>query len=91
MIPSDAQLRRTTDALVDELLKKGLIELTGDSGTLRDRFFAVLRQNFAEEAALEREAEAFADAHRRELVGMDRSKMVALVKQRLAKERGFVL
>jgi hypothetical protein len=91
MIPNDSYLGRIADALVEELLKKDLVDLAGDPATLRDRFFAVLQRNFLEETELEREAEAFANTHRREMAGMDRSKVVELVKQRLAKERGFVL
>jgi hypothetical protein len=91
MLPRDAQLRQLADALVAELLKKDLLTLAGDPDTLRERFFVVLSKNFAEEAALERDAEAFAQAHRREMVGLDSRKVLTLVKERLAKERGFVL
>jgi hypothetical protein len=91
MIPTDAHLRRIAQDLAAELLKGGLLELHGDPAALRERFFAVLQRDFAEEAALEREADAFADAHRREMTGMDRGKVVDLIKQRLAKERGFIL
>jgi hypothetical protein len=91
MIPTDAQLRRIADDLAGELLKGGFLELHGDRAVLRERLFTVLQNDFAQEAALEREADAFADAHRREMIGMDRIKLVDLVKQRLAKERGFVL
>lgn len=91
MMPNDPYLRRIADALVAELLKKDLIELTGTREVLQDRIFAVLLRNFTEESELEEEAEAFADSHRREMAGMDRGKVVTLVKQRLAKERGFVL
>jgi len=91
MIPSESYLGRIADTLVAELLKNDLVDLTGDRATLRERFFAVLRKNFSEDAELERDAEAFANEHRREMIGMDTSKVVALVKQRLAKERGFIL
>lgn len=91
MMPNEPYLRRIADALVAELLKKDLIELTGTREVLQDRIFAVLLRNFTEESKLEEEAEAFADSHRREMAGMDRGKVVTLVKQRLAKERGFVL
>lgn len=91
MMPNEPYLRRIADALVAELLKKDLVELTGTREVLQDRIFAVLLRNFTEESKLEEEAEAFADSHRREMAGMDRGKVVTLVKQRLAKERGFVL
>jgi hypothetical protein len=90
-MPNEPYLRRIADALVAELLKKDLVELTGTREVLQDRIFAVLLRNFTEESKLEEEAEAFADSHRREMAGMDRGKVVTLVKQRLAKERGFVL
>jgi hypothetical protein len=91
MIPTESQLRRLAESLVSELLRGDFIQLTGDESTLRDRFFAVLRKNFLEEAEIERAAETFADTHRREMAGMDRTRFVELVKQRLAKERGFAL
>jgi hypothetical protein len=91
MIPSESQLRRLAETLVTELVRGDLIELAGDESALRDRFLAVLRKNFAEEAEIERAAETFADTHRREMAGMDRTRFVELVKQRLAKERGFAL
>ncbi len=91
MLPSDAQLKRIADGLATELLKRDLLELRGGPAVLRERFFTVLKENFAQEAAIEREAEVFADTHRREMLGMDRYKLVDLVKQRLAKEKGFPL
>ena len=91
MMPTESQLRRIADAVVTELIDQDLIELNGTRDALRDRIIATLRRNFAQELELEDEAEAFAKAHRREMVGMDQSKVIALVKQRLAKERGFIL
>jgi len=91
MMPTESQLRRIADAVVTELLNKDLIELNGARDALRDRIVTTLQRNFAQELELEDEAEAFAKTHRREMVGMDQSKVVALVKQRLAKERGFIL
>lgn len=91
MIPTDPQLRRLAETLASELVRGDFVELAGEESTLRDRFFAVLRKNFTEEAEIERAAETFADSHRREMAGMDRSRFVELVKQRLAKERGFAL
>jgi hypothetical protein len=91
MMPSDALLKRIADGLATELIRRDLLDLRGSPAALRERFFTVLRDNFAREAAIEREAEAFADSHRREMLGMDRHKVVDLVKQRLAKEKDFPL
>lgn len=91
MMPTESQLRRIADALMTDLLNKDLIELNGTRDALADRIVTTLQRNFSEELALEDEAEAFAKSHRREMVGMDQSKVITLVKQRLAKERGFIL
>jgi hypothetical protein len=91
MMPTDSQLRRIADAVVTALIDQDLIELSGTKDALRDRIVAALLRNFTEELEIEDEAEAFAKSHRREMVGMDQSKVIELVKQRIAKERGFIL
>lgn len=54
-----------------------------------------LKAYFAEEEALEREAAQLATQHLkaagREAVGLDTRKVTLMIKQRLAKERGFPL
>ena len=40
---------------------------------------------------IEAEAAPFAESHSRELVGMDRHKILQMVKERIAKEKGFTL
>lgn len=54
-----------------------------------------LKAYFAEEASLEKDAAKMADQHLkaagREAVGLDTRKVTLMIKQRLAKERGFPL
>jgi hypothetical protein len=95
--PSPAQVERVAESIVRRLLAEKLLETTAPEATLKQRFAAVLEQNFADEAAIEREAQAEAEklvrqgapGVRRE--DLDLRRVEQLVKQRLAKARGFVL
>ena len=92
-----AQIERVAGTLLRRLLEKDLVELAAPEATVRARFAALLTKNFDEEAAIEREAMAEAEklvrqgapGVRRE--DLDLRKVEQLVKQRIAKARGFVL
>ena len=94
---SPAQLERVTATLVRRLQEKDLVTLAVPEATLRTRLAAVLTANFEEEEAIEREAMAEAEKLvRRGAPGVKREdldlrKVEQLVKQRIAKARGFVL
>ncbi len=88
---SEAYLQRVVTALVSALTKKDLIRHKGEVKTVEKKAMAALLRNFRQEEELEREAEQIAAEHAREMQGMDRRKMLSLIKQRLAKERGIVL
>ena len=97
MRPSPAQIERVAEALVRRLLAAQLLELDAPEEKIRARFAAVLTRNFDEEAAIERDATAEAEklvrqgapGVRRE--DLDLRRVEQLVKQRLAKARGFAL
>jgi hypothetical protein len=97
MRPSPAQIERVAEAILARLTKADLVEPTATPEAIRARFAAVLIRNFDEEAEIEREAEAEAarlvrkgaPGVRRE--DLDLRRVEQLVKQRLAKARGFVL
>ena len=97
MRPSSAQIERVAEALVKHLVQADLLELTVAEDQVRKRFVVVLGKNFDEEAAIEQEALAEAERLvRRGAPGvrredLDLRKVEQLVKQRLAKARGFVL
>jgi len=56
-----------------------------------ERIVAALLDNFRQEEELEKEAERLAEEHIRKAPGVDRHKVLQLIKQRLAEERRFVL
>ncbi len=97
MRASPAQLERVAELLVDRLVKADLLQLTVSEAAVRDQFRTVLERNLAEEAEIEREAMAEAErivrqgapGVRRE--DLDLRRVEQLVKQRIAKTRGFPL
>jgi hypothetical protein len=97
MRPSSAQIERVAEALVKRLVQADLLEPTVGEDEIRKRFAAILGRNFEEEAAIEQEALAEAERLvRRGAPGvrredLDLRRVEQLVKQRLAKARGFVL
>ena len=97
MRPSPAQIERVAEAIVRRLVAADLLEATVPGDRIRARFAAILARNFDEEAEIERQATAEAErlvrqgapGIRRE--DLDLRRVEQLVKERLAKARGFVL
>ncbi len=87
----EGEIQRMATSVVSALLKQGFVHPRGGEKELRDRVAAILLDNLKAEDALEQEAEELASKHSRQLAGMDHRKIVAGIKARLAKERGFVL
>ena len=85
------EIRDLAEAVVHALLKQGYVHPTVSDKRLVDRITELLLENLRSEEALEKEAEQFAEKHARQMVGMDRYKVVQGIKARLAKERGFTL
>ena len=97
MRPSPAQIERVAEALLRRLLRAELLEPETAEEAIRARFAAILARNFDEEAEIEREAVAEAEKLvRRGAPGvrredLDLRRVEQLVKQRIAKARGFAL
>lgn len=95
--PSPLQLQRVSEALVKRLVDGGLVTLSVPPATVRDSLVALFTKNFDEEAAIEREAAAEAEKLIRQGAPgirrdeLDLRKVEQLVKQRIAKARGFPL
>ena len=87
----EADIRRIASNVVTRLEKAGLMRLTGSRDALEQRIVGAFKANLRAEEDIEAEAARFAESHSRELVGMDRHKVLQLVKERIAKERGFTL
>lgn len=91
MKASQGDLERVARAVVEALKKQGFVKPKVADETIQRRIVQLIQASIDGEAALEREAERFAESHARELVGMDRRKVVLGIKARLAKERNFPL
>ena len=97
MRTSPAQLERVAATLVRRLVEKDVVELTAPEATVKARFVALLTKNFDDEADIERQAMAEAEKLVRQGApgvkreDLDLRKVEQLVKQRIAKARGFVL
>jgi hypothetical protein len=87
----EPEMRRIATTLVSRLEKAGLMRVSAGREALEQRIVAAFKANLRAEEDIEAEAERFAESHSRELVGMDRYKVLQLVKERIAKERGFTL
>lgn len=94
---SAAQIEHVAGALVARLAKGRAIEWKVPENTVKSRFVTVLTRNFEEEAAIDREAAAEAEKLVRQGApgvrrdDLDLRKVEQLVKQRIAKAKGFSL
>jgi len=97
MRPSVAQVERVAEALVRRLVSTQVLEPAVGQDVLRTRVAAIFNKNFDEEAEIEREAMAeAAQLVRRGAPGvrredLDLRRVEQLVKQRIAKAKGFAL
>ncbi len=87
----EPEMRRIASSVVTRLEKAGVMRLHGSRDALEQRIVAAFKANIRAEEDIEAEAARFAESHSRELVGMDRHKILQMVKERIAKERGFTL
>jgi len=83
--------RHAAEAAVMALCEKGLVRLRTGKQAAIEKVTTALLDNFRQEEALTQEAEHLAEAHLRTAQGLDRHKVIQLIKQRLAEERRFVL
>jgi len=89
---AESLCRHAAATLVATLSEKDLIRLgTTSKQAVVEKVTAALLENFRQEEALEQEAERLAESHLRAAPGLDRHKVIQLIKQRLAEERRFVL
>jgi hypothetical protein len=97
MRPSPALIDRFSSLLAKRVAAAEFVDLLVPEDKLRERVARILTENFNEEAKIEAEAQQQAEklirqgapGMRRE--DLDVRKVELLVKQRIAKERGFVL
>ena len=89
---TEASCQHIADQIVRVLSEKNLIRAHGEKKGIVDKVTAGLLDNFRQEEMLEKEAEQLADEHLRSAPGgLDRRRVVQMIKQRLAEERRFSL
>ncbi|MEA2626035.1 MAG: hypothetical protein QOD06_2080 [Candidatus Binatota bacterium] len=91
MLPKTQDLRRAAARLVQTLMQKDLLEPNEKPDDLERRVFQALERNVEEEAAIDREAERLMVENQRQTTGMDQRKMLLKIKEKLARDRGFIL
>jgi len=91
----DDQISRLADKILGDLSAAGLITLKKERGTLLSAIRNAIQQDMAQEDTLTRDAERILDESLRAMgsgaAGIDRHKMLLMIKQKLAKERKIVL
>lgn len=89
---TEAQIRRLAGAVLTDLLERGGARLKAERGMVQTRIEAVIRANLVQEEDLDRQAEKLLEAHLRSAPpGVDRQKMLAMIKKKLAEEKGVPL
>jgi hypothetical protein len=90
---SPQQIAALAKAIVDGLARADLIEISGSHNAAEAAVAKIFEEYGTAEAALSREAETRADDEIRKLgrqgVGLDRRRVVQMIKQKLASEKGF--
>jgi hypothetical protein len=90
----DDQIARIAERILADLTRSGLISVKKERGALLAAVREAIAANIRAEAALERDAETLLEQTLRSMggsAGIDRHKMLKMIKDKLAKERKFVL
>lgn len=85
----EEQQQRLAAALLDALLESGAAELKAQRDVARDKIAAIIHREFEGEQDIDREAERLLEAHLKNAPpGVDRHKLLQMIRKRLAEERG---
>jgi hypothetical protein len=85
------ELRRAAAAVVRVLREQDLIENAEKPEALEQRVYEAFQKNMRQEAEIDAEAERMLKDLARQAVGMDQRKLLEKLKEKLAKDKGFVL
>ncbi len=89
---SEEQLQRLAAALVKALISSGRATLKADQTVVLARTIAILRREMEGDQDLDREAEKLLEVHMKQAPpGVDRAKLLQMIKKRLAEEKGVPL
>ena len=86
-------IQHIANALAANLAAKGLVKYDVPAAAIAARIAEIINANMLEEDKLNRDVEKLLSAHEAEIAKgqMDYRKVFELTRQKLAKERGFVL
>ncbi len=89
----EEQINRLAEKVLNDLSSAGLVRLKCERGSALAGIRGAITANIKAEEALERDAEALLEQSLRSVgnTGIDRHKMLRMIKEKLAKERKFVL
>ncbi|AJE01987.1 DUF507 family protein [Geobacter pickeringii] len=90
----DEQISKLAERVLEALTASGLITLKTERGKILDGIRKAVADDVKGEEDLEREAERLLEQTLRSMgggAGIDRHKMLKMIKDRLAKEKGIVL
>ncbi|GFO56538.1 hypothetical protein GMSM_35450 [Geomonas sp. Red276] len=90
----DDQVARLAERVLGDLERGGLITAKGERGALLAAARAAIAADVKQEETLERDAETLLEQTLKSMgggAGIDRHKMLKMIKDRLAKERKIVL
>jgi len=89
--PSDKNLHRAAARVTKVFVDGKIVAAKAPSAEIEKRIFEALRANFQEEAGIQREVERILEENKRQTTGMDQRTLLVKIKEKLARERGFVL
>jgi hypothetical protein len=86
-------IQHLADSIAANLDSKGIVKYSAPRNTIAAKIAEVITANMLEEERLNKDVEKLLSAHEAEIARgqMDYRKVFELTKQKLAKERGFVL
>ena len=82
---------RISELVLEQMKKTKEITIHEEEETLRNRIVRLIAVNFEREKELDREVQALMDDLEKQGHPFERYKMFPLLKQKLAKKKGFVL
>ena len=87
------QIQYLCERVLRDLKEKDLIVFKSDEGKVLKRMMAELEKNLKEEAAIEDEARKLMELHDSEVSGggMNKGKLLMMLKKEIAKKKRFIL
>lgn len=89
---NEVQLQRLSERLLADLIQQAGAKTKGEHGRIVTCMVATLKTNLEQEQSLEKDAMILLEAHLRQAPpGIDRQKLLLMIKKKLADERGVSL